>query len=829
MAERLWVNRNDGIISIGDHAVNTITNVVLPQVRDAATVPAPPGLIHLRQASVTEALFVGRAEELDAVAAALEQGNGVITQAITGLGGIGKSTLAERYALSRRDRHNPIWWLTAESPAQLETGLAALAARLDPGLAARPEVGAEWCRAWLDTHDGWLLVLDNVARPADVAELIGDHPRGRFLVTSRQTSGWTGIAVTARLDVLPAEPSLELLRRLAPADLLDGAAELAAALGGLPLAIDLAGAYLAQNRVTARAYLERLAQPAGGVWSWTPDGGDPQRTVGRVWQVTFDRVEAEHGPLPGRLLQTIAWYAPDDIPLAVLAAEAPDGDAALDEAVGRLAAYGLVTRDGDAISVHRLVQAVNRAGSPAERCVRAVEALRAAWEGAPTHAVFDRLAPHLDALLEHAAQLPGDADLLAGLVEAAGRLAEVRGWSERATTHLERLAERQRRLLGPGHPDLVDTRGALAVAHVEAGDAGTAVALLEEVVADGLRAFGRRHPATVLARYRLAFASARNGGFGRSWYLLEQTLRDAERSVGRDHRYTLSLRYALIELLTDSVRRQQRYGPRPLRFARTTYSALSQYGKLIESLRRQSGPADPAALAIVSELAWFQLTIGVAGLAAQNFAVLYDAAQERHGPDADETRSARRNLARAHLESQQPERAVPLFERLVEDAGDGPELAGALHELGRAYAAARDTAAAQAAFERSAELRVSTGDRGAADYPTEVGEAFEAERLAAESIPWYERALAAAPDERARLKAGNNLAVAHAGAGHHAVALEMLAGIVPGYRREFGASHHETMTVEENIADITAAAEGRRGRRWPWPFRSRRASRRRRT
>ena len=60
---------------------------------------------------------------------------------------------------------------------------------------------------WRASHSGWLVILDNVTDPADVAPLLARAPADRHLITSRRASGWhaTG-AVPVRLDVLdPAE------------------------------------------------------------------------------------------------------------------------------------------------------------------------------------------------------------------------------------------------------------------------------------------------------------------------------------------------------------------------------------------------------------------------------------------------------------------------------------------------------------------------------------------------------------------------------------------------------------------------------------------------
>ena len=51
----------------------------------------------------------------------------MVTQAVYGLGGVGKSELALHHATACRGDYPLIWWITAEDAAQIEAGLAALA------------------------------------------------------------------------------------------------------------------------------------------------------------------------------------------------------------------------------------------------------------------------------------------------------------------------------------------------------------------------------------------------------------------------------------------------------------------------------------------------------------------------------------------------------------------------------------------------------------------------------------------------------------------------------------------------------------------------------
>jgi predicted ATP-dependent serine protease len=73
--------------------------------------------------------FTGRDRELDALDEALGVADrAVVTQAITGLGGVGKSQLAVRYVHQRADHYDVVAWIRAEDGGI--TDLSELAAEL---------------------------------------------------------------------------------------------------------------------------------------------------------------------------------------------------------------------------------------------------------------------------------------------------------------------------------------------------------------------------------------------------------------------------------------------------------------------------------------------------------------------------------------------------------------------------------------------------------------------------------------------------------------------------------------------------------------------------
>jgi Tetratricopeptide repeat/NB-ARC domain len=120
------------------------------------------------------AVFVGREDVLARLEEGLAGGDSVVvTQAVFGLGGVGKSELALQYAHAHRYHYELTWWVTAEERSQVESGLAEMAGRIcpEPALAATTSEAATWVLTWLQAHPGWLLVLDDVSDPRDVEPL----------------------------------------------------------------------------------------------------------------------------------------------------------------------------------------------------------------------------------------------------------------------------------------------------------------------------------------------------------------------------------------------------------------------------------------------------------------------------------------------------------------------------------------------------------------------------------------------------------------------------------------------------------------------------------
>jgi hypothetical protein len=220
-------------------------------------------------------LFVGREADLIQLARALK-GSGtaaiVPIAAAVGLGGIGKTQLAVEFVHHYGQYFvGGVFWLNFANPDAIPHEIAACGGA--GGMRLSPDFNALSLNEQVHlVRNSWqsrlprLLVFDNCEDEILVENWRPVSGGCRVLITSRRTTWDITLGVTARtLDVLPRDESITLLhtfrRDLAPDDpKLD---DIAAELGDLPLALHLAGSYLAQHELTPGAYLDELRSSPG--------------------------------------------------------------------------------------------------------------------------------------------------------------------------------------------------------------------------------------------------------------------------------------------------------------------------------------------------------------------------------------------------------------------------------------------------------------------------------------------------------------------------------------------------------------------------------------
>ena len=338
--------------------------------------------------------------------------------AVHGLGGVGKTRAALEYAWRHDKDYTALLLVSAPTAAELRANLANLAGVLaiESTVTAVDQQVAEVLR-WLEAHPGWLLIVDNVDTEdaaSEVERLLAKLRAGHVLITSR-IANWSAGVEPLELHVLAAADATAFLLERTPhrrraADDPSAAAAAAHELGCLALALEQAGAYINKLRLSFTEYLGRWRQKRPEVLRWHDERlMQYPASVAITWETTFAQLREPEQ----RLLQVLAWLAPEPIPLFLFDAQ-PLSQAIPEprEALAGLAAFSLARFEavGDAVAVHRLVQEVarSRAAEPDRQTAiqTALDTVNAAAVGNPQDVrswpIWTPLAPHVAAATGHA-------------------------------------------------------------------------------------------------------------------------------------------------------------------------------------------------------------------------------------------------------------------------------------------------------------------------------------------------------------------------------------------------------------------------------------------
>jgi tetratricopeptide (TPR) repeat protein len=318
-------------------------------------------------------LFANRQELLRLLATTYATQN-VTAVALTGLGGVGKTQLAVEFA-HRYGRYFPggVFWLNFADPRTIPTQIARCGQvehmNLRPGFALLPlEQQVRLVQQTWQEPIPRLLIFDNCESETAFSEWQPSFGGCRILLTS-QRSWWNpALGLTQiNVDVLSRPDSIWLLQRFVPALTNEESAQIADTMADLPLALHLAGSYLARNggAVSPQSYLaqmrvgQRLQHESLRAASYSPTA----HTV-NVWHTLMLNCQQLNAAVPTNqlakwLLAGMAHLAPGaPVPLEILAALLPADTTLerLENARQRLLQLGLVMpTTTDSLRLHPLV------------------------------------------------------------------------------------------------------------------------------------------------------------------------------------------------------------------------------------------------------------------------------------------------------------------------------------------------------------------------------------------------------------------------------------------------------------------------------------------
>jgi len=705
------------------------------------------------------------------------EGSGPRLVALTGLGGAGKTSVAVEYAHRHLDQVGVAWQLPAEDATVLAAGFAELAAQLGTGGAAGGGDPVAAVHSVLAACPGeWLLIFDNAPGQGPVRAFVPPAGKGRVLITSQSAVWPRGQAV--EVPVLGTEVAAVFLVNRAGDPDSQAAAALAAELGGLPLALEQAGAYIEAAGTTLTGYLAMFDDRRADLLARGETAGHPAH-VAATLGLALSRL-GDEAPAAAGLLRLLACLAPEPVPLALLLSDAQvAGDlapvvaaavrpllgdpVAVGDAVAGLRRYSLVTPAGDGlVLVHRLVQDTTLAQIPGDMASEWKQAAAtlvraaipadtrapAAW---PVHAV---LLPHARAVL----------DLTDG---GMWRIAQSLGHSgsylaARDLFQLIVAAHMEDDAYGPEHPATLAARHSLARWTGEAGDVAGGRDQFAALVPIQEQVLGAEHPETLNARRNLARWTGDAGDVAGARDQLAALLLIQERVLGAEHPETLATRQNLAFWTGQ---------------AGDAAGARDQYAALVPIDERVLGPENPATLTARANLAIQTGKAGDVAGARDQLAALLPIRERVLGHEHPETLIIRAHLAGLTGEAGDAAGAHDQFAALlpIEERVFGPEHPATL--IDRACLADWTGAAGNPA--------------GACDQYTAL-------------LPIRERV--SGLEHPATLGLRGNLAISTGEAGDPAGARDQYAALLPMFERVLGPEHPQTLLARHNLAHWTEQA-----------------------
>ncbi|MFG3293170.1 FxSxx-COOH system tetratricopeptide repeat protein [Streptomyces sp. NPDC048179] len=307
--------------------------------------------------------FTGRTELLESIRQKLWKAD-TRSLVLKGMGGVGKTLLAQEFAYRYKSDYDVVWHIEAEQRMLAVETYAGLAEPLHLPERTNPTDTAKTVYDALndgESYDSWLLILDNVPEPDHLPEFMMDGRRGHILVTSQRAEGWGRFVDTLDVPVFERPESIAHLHSRLPDCGWTEADQIAEALGDLPSAIERAAAYIEQARADVRDYINQLQPQATGA----PDDNTVGEVVKNTWEFPLGQL-VEKFPHAVKLLQICSYYSAEPISMDLLegyeVSRALGGVRMVSRAYKELSRFSLATVDRKArtLTVHRTLQAAMR-------------------------------------------------------------------------------------------------------------------------------------------------------------------------------------------------------------------------------------------------------------------------------------------------------------------------------------------------------------------------------------------------------------------------------------------------------------------------------------
>ncbi len=320
-----WPNRDEALLNV-TRGIRSVVEELIGTTAQSFSMTFDD--LSLSETSDTPtAFFTDRTHILEEISSRFSDTQNQLTPvlALNGLAGIGKTQIALEYSFRSASAYNHIFWLNASSLALLSKDVSTYISRFAITVddAQNEKQLLETFQRWLRARSSWLLILDYLSDLSFLKLVVPRESRGHVLVTM-QMQNTHGYAKPISVEQMDTDAgALFLLHRAtflskekslndAPPALAQKAREISEKLGGFPLALDQAGAYIEATGCDLDSYLTLYKEKLSWVLNLRYQGVDEHhRSVKSTLELVIQRYVSSFGRKD--LLCLLAFLHPDAI------------------------------------------------------------------------------------------------------------------------------------------------------------------------------------------------------------------------------------------------------------------------------------------------------------------------------------------------------------------------------------------------------------------------------------------------------------------------------------------------------------------------------------
>ncbi len=488
-------------------------------------------------------------------------------QAISGLAGIGKTQIVVEYAYRYYYEYGFAFRVRAATHDTLTADFLMLAdfLQIPEKNEADQHIVIEGVKSWLIRNTRWLLILDDVDDTRIFHQFLPNRvTSGHILLTTHmQTMSGTAKRIEVA-NMTPEEGALFLLRRaniIEPDAQLDRVSEadrtqaiaISELLGGLPLALDQAGAYIEETASSLSDYIILYnTQKTALLRERGSFAVDHPESVTTTWSLSFEKLSTAN-PATVELLRFLAFLHPDAIPEEIITEGAPElgvilqpvanDPFSLNAVIRELLRYSLIRRNSGVktLSMHHLLQVILKDEMDevtqrlwAERAVRAVNRAFPHVEIA-TWQRCQRSLAHVQACTILIDQWKFAFPEAARPLHHTGYYLYERGQYTDAELFLQKALTIQEQVLEPQHPNIATTLHDLALLYRIQGKYAQAEPLYLRAIELQEQVLGPNHSSVATSLNDLAGLYRAQGKFVEADQFYQQALSLREQILGSEH------------------------------------------------------------------------------------------------------------------------------------------------------------------------------------------------------------------------------------------------------------------------------------------------------